>query len=187
MISANYFDGLSARLHPVNLELGHGTIGLAGADLVKSYPHAEVRFGEPFAQAAAVLDFADGARCEIPDPASQAAIAAALGYRKSRVVRWQDKWVGALAALVLLAVTVFAGVKWGIPALAERVEEGDRMSGSEPDGERVVRTDELGGFGWRIDPSYGHGGLLSTGVSGQSTLPSGAPSWMEQSRPAIPA
>lgn len=121
MISANYFDGLSARLHPVNLELGHGTIGLAGADLVKSYPHADVRFGEPFAQAAAVLDFADGARCEIPDPAAQAAIAAALGYRKSRVVRWQDQWVAALAAMVLLAVTAFATVKWGIPALAERV------------------------------------------------------------------
>ncbi|MGZ8294998.1 MAG: M48 family metallopeptidase [Telluria sp.] len=121
MISANYFDGRSARLHPVNLELGEGTIGLAGADLVKSYPLSEVRFAEPFQRASAVLDFADGARCEIPDPGAQATVAAALGYRKSRVVRWQDRWVGALAALVLLVATVLATVKWGIPALAERI------------------------------------------------------------------
>ncbi|RJG20982.1 M48 family metallopeptidase [Massilia cavernae] len=121
MISANYFDGRSARLYPVNVELGHGTIGLAGADLVKSYPHSEVCFAEPFERAPAALDFADGARCEIPDADAQASVAAALGYRKSRVVRWQDRWIGALVALVLLAATVFATVKWGIPALAERI------------------------------------------------------------------
>ena len=120
MISANYFDGLSARLHPVNLELGSGTIGLAGADIVKSYRFSDVTLAEPFAQAAGVLDFADGARCEIADPAATAAVAAALGYRKSRVVRWQEHWYGALLAVVLLAATVFASVQWGIPALAER-------------------------------------------------------------------
>lgn len=120
MISANYFDGLSARLHPVNLELGTSTIGLAGADIVKSYPFSDVTLAEPFARAAGVLDFADGARCEIDDPYAQAAVAAALGYRKSRVVRWQGQWYGALLALVLLAATLFASVQWGIPALAER-------------------------------------------------------------------
>lgn len=121
MISANFFDGASARLHAVNLELGHGTIGLAGPDIVRSYPFAETRLAEPFARAAAVLDFADGGRCEIDDPAAKAAIATALGYRKSRVVRWQQHWYGALFALVLLIATVLAGVKWGVPALADRV------------------------------------------------------------------
>lgn len=121
MISANYFDGRSARLYPVNIELGHGTIGLAGPDLVTAYPHADVRFAEPFAQAPVVLDFADGSRCEIPDAGAQAAVAAALGYRTSRVVRWQDQWAAALVALVLLAAAIFATVKWGIPALAERI------------------------------------------------------------------
>lgn len=120
MISANFFDGASARLHAVNLELGHGTIGLAGADIVRSYPFAEARLAEPFAGAAAVLDFADGGRCEIDDPAAKSAIATALGYRKPRVVRWQQHWYGALLAVVLLIVTVLAGIKWGVPALADR-------------------------------------------------------------------
>ena len=121
MISANFFDGASARLHAVNLELGHGTIGLAGPDIVRSYAFADAKLAEPFARAAAVLDFADGGRCEIDDPAAKAAVAAALGYRKSRVVRWQQHWYGALLALLLLIVTVLAGIKWGVPAMADRV------------------------------------------------------------------
>lgn len=121
MISANYFDGLSARLHPVNLELGAGEIGLAGVDIVRSYPFSEATLAEPFARAACVLDFADGGRCEIADPDAKAAIASALGYRKSRVVRWQDHWYGAVLALVLLVATIAATVQWGIPALTTRV------------------------------------------------------------------
>jgi predicted Zn-dependent protease len=121
MISANFFDGASARLHAVNLELGHGVIGLAGPDIVRSYALSEARLAEPFARASAVLDFADGGRCEIDDPAAKTAIANALGYRKSRVVRWQQQWYGALLALVLLLVTILAGIKWGVPAVADRV------------------------------------------------------------------
>ena len=121
MISANFFDGASARLHTVNLELGHGTVGLAGPDIVRSYAFSEAKLAEPFARSAAVLDFSDGGRCEIDDPAAKAAIATALGYRKSRVERWQQHWYGALLALVLLIVTVLAGMKWGVPALADRV------------------------------------------------------------------
>lgn len=121
MISAHFFDGASARLHTVNLELGNGIIGLAGPDIVRSYAISDAKLAEPFARAAAVLDFADGGRCEIGDPDAKAAVATALGYRKSRVVRWQQHWYGALLALVFLIVTVMAGIKWGVPALADRV------------------------------------------------------------------
>lgn len=140
MISANYFDGLNARLHLVNLELGNGAIGLAGADIVKSYPFSEVALAEPFAGAASVLDFADGARCEIGDPAAKAAVAAALGYRKSRVVRWQERWYGALLAVVLLTATVLAAVKWGIPALAERAVAGLPVSVDKQVGETAFKA-----------------------------------------------
>ena len=121
MILAHYFDGLSARLHLVHLDLAGGAISLAGPDLVRSYAFSETTLAEPFARAVGVLDFADGARCEIGDPTATAAIAAALGYRKSRVVRWQDRWYAALLALVLLAATLFAAVTWGVPALTGRM------------------------------------------------------------------
>lgn len=121
MILAHYFDGRSARLHVVHLDLTGGVVSLAGSDLVRSYPLSQATLAEPFTRAAGVLDFADGARCEIGDPAAAAEVAAALGYRKSRVARWQDRWYGALLALLLLGATLFATVKWGIPALTYRV------------------------------------------------------------------
>jgi Zn-dependent protease with chaperone function len=121
MISANYFDGASARLHPVDLDLGEGRFALAGAGIRASYPYAEARMAEPFGQAPCVIDFADGARCEVSDAAGKAAIGAALGYRQSRVVRLQQHWYGALLALALLVASIGAFVVFGMPALADRV------------------------------------------------------------------
>jgi predicted Zn-dependent protease len=121
MISAHYFDGASARMHTVDLELLDGVFALAGGDIVKSYQYAQARMAEPFNQAPCVIDFADGSRCEVSDTHGKSALAAALGYRKSRVVRLQQHWYGALLALVLLAASVVGIVKWGIPALGERI------------------------------------------------------------------
>ncbi|MGZ8295205.1 MAG: M48 family metallopeptidase [Telluria sp.] len=115
MIPANYFDGRSARLHPVDMALDAGTITLAGPGIARTMPVTSVRLAEPFAGAPLVLDFDDGARCEVEGTEAKAALAAALGYRKSRVVRWQEHWYGALAALVVLVALVLGAVRWGIP------------------------------------------------------------------------
>lgn len=121
MISANYFDGASARMYTVGLTLKDGIISLAGDNVAATYPLSQAHMAEPFSQAPCVLDFADGARCEVGDAGGKAAIAAALGYRKSRVVRLQHHWYGALLALVLLVASVGAIVQWGVPALGERI------------------------------------------------------------------
>lgn len=121
MVSAHYFDGASARLHTVGLQLGDGVIALSGDGVSAIYPLTRARMAEPFAQAPCVLDFDDGARCEVSDAAGKAALAAALGYRKSGVVRLQQHWYGALLALVLLAASIGAFVQWGVPALGERI------------------------------------------------------------------
>lgn len=115
MIPAIYFDGRSARLHPVHISAGEGTITLAGPGIALSCPATDVRLAEPFDGAPLVLDFDDGARCEVDGTEAKLALAAALGYRKSRVVRWQERWYGALAALVVLVALVLGAVKWGIP------------------------------------------------------------------------
>ena len=60
----------------------------------------------------AVLYLPDGARCEVADPAARAALADALAYRPSMVMRWQRHWYAALAALVLL-LAVGAGACGG--------------------------------------------------------------------------
>jgi Zn-dependent protease with chaperone function len=140
MSSAHYFDGASARLHPVRLALDSGAIMLAGPDIEITYRFAQTRLAEPFAGAPWVLDFADGARCELTDGAGKAALADALGYRPSWVQRWQRRWYGALLALLLLIALGVAGVRWGIPALAERVVAALPAAADQRVGDRTMEA-----------------------------------------------
>jgi predicted Zn-dependent protease len=136
MLTANYFDGHSARLHTIELDLNADTITLAGGGIVKSYPVASAHIGELFDHAPCVIDFPDGARCELHEQSAKTILAQALGYRRSRVERWQQQWMGALLALILLAGAVFSAVTWGVPALAAQLVESmppsvDRRVGDE--------------------------------------------------------
>lgn len=121
MFSASYFDGRSARLHAVELNAGDGVLMVIGAGVARDYAYAQVRLAEPFAHAPAVLYFADGARCEVGDAGARAALAAALGYRASALVRWQQHWYAALLALLLLIGAGVAMFGWGLPAAADRI------------------------------------------------------------------
>lgn len=121
MITANYFDGQNARLHPVELKPGDDALMVMGSAIAKEYAYQEVTLAEPFADAPAVLYFADGARCEVGGAGAGQALADALGYRKSAVVRWQERWPAALLALVLLVAAGLASMTWGLPAAAEKI------------------------------------------------------------------
>jgi Zn-dependent protease with chaperone function len=121
MIKASYFDGRNARLHPVELRTGNGALMVMGAAVAREYAYRDVTLAEPFAHAPAVLHFADGARCEVSDAGAGDALAGALGYRKSAVLRWQQHWYAALLALPLLVAAILAILTWGLPAAAERI------------------------------------------------------------------
>ncbi|MEO7495711.1 MAG: M48 family metallopeptidase [Massilia sp.] len=123
MITAHYFDGRSARLHAVTLHLRSAALALVGPELNCEYPLNELSMAEPFADAAGVLYFKDGGRCEVPAPEGRAALAEWIGYRKSWVVRWQDRWWGALLALVLLLGTGGAIWTWALPAAAVKIAD----------------------------------------------------------------
>lgn len=123
MICATYFDGRTARSHPVELSTRDGAIALAGPSVTKTYAAGEARLAEPFADAPALLYFADGGCCEVTGHEARRQLAGALGYRKSRVVRWQERWYAALFALLLLAATIGATAIWGVPAAAERIAQ----------------------------------------------------------------
>jgi Zn-dependent protease with chaperone function len=120
MIAAHYFDGRSARLHPVQLGVDDHSLLVSAAAFQRSYPLGTVALSEPFGAAPAVLRFADGASCEVDGDGRQQVLDA-LGYRKSRVVRWQERWQAALVALVLLIALLALMYFRGIPALAERL------------------------------------------------------------------
>jgi Zn-dependent protease with chaperone function len=120
MTTAFYFDGRSARLHPVRLDVDAGVLRLSASAFERSYPLGAVRLSEPFAAAPAVLRFADGASCEVAGDGRQQLLDA-LGYRKSAVVRWQARWPAALLALALLIALLALLYFRGLPAAAERI------------------------------------------------------------------
>ena len=122
MTNALYFDGRNARLHPVRLNVDAGMLQLSSPAFERSYPLGAVTLSEPFVAAPAVLRFADGASCEVAGDGRQPLLDA-LGYRKSAVVRWQERWPAALLALVLLVALLALLYFRGLPAAAERIAE----------------------------------------------------------------
>ena len=123
MTDASFFDGRSANLHPAQLSVGAGMLTVTAATFQRNYPLAEVALSEPFAAAPAVLRLQDGASCEVPAGSTRDALLAALGYRKSPVVRWQEHWPAALLALVLLVALLVLAWFRGMPLAAERIAE----------------------------------------------------------------
>lgn len=125
MIDANFFDGRSARLHPARLLPSSTGLVVSAPSFERSYPRDAIALSEPFAAAPAMLRFADGASCEVPAGEGREQLLAALGYRKSAVVRWQARWPAALLALVLLAgllaLAWFRGVPWAAEHVAARL------------------------------------------------------------------
>ena len=125
MIAARYFDGHSARLQPARIAVRAGEILIGGPGLARIYPlgggPAGTVVAEPFARAPLMLRFADGASCEVPYGPGRPALLAALGYRASRVERWQARWPAALLALVLLLALLAGAWFQGIPWAAERI------------------------------------------------------------------
>jgi Zn-dependent protease with chaperone function len=120
MIAAQFFDGHSARLQPVGLDVRAGHLHLDAPGLERSYPLSAVVLAEPFDNAPLMLRLGD-ASCEVPYGPGRQALLAALGYRKGGVERWQARWPAVLVALVLLLALLGAGFVWGVPAAAERI------------------------------------------------------------------
>ncbi len=116
-IPARYGDGRSARRHAVTLEGSVDALRVAGDQVDASYALTGIRLTEPFAHAACIVYFDDGAHCEV-DGAHYPGLAAMLGQRPSLVVRWQRHWRVALASLVALVAVIGAGAVWGLPAAA---------------------------------------------------------------------
>ncbi|NTV95577.1 MAG: M48 family metallopeptidase [Thiobacillus sp.] len=118
-VAADYYDGRSARVHPVVLRLAGDRLEIVGADVDRSEPLAGLRVSEPMGAAPRLLKLPDGAHCEVRDHAGFAALLAAGGHRDGWVVRLQGRWLWAVLAVVLSAAAVTAGYRWGLPAAAE--------------------------------------------------------------------
>lgn len=141
MMNAQYFDGRSARLHPVELQASEGELRMAGAAIAGTYPVAQIRLAEPFANAPLVLYLPGGGRCEVStdDGAARAALTSALGYRSSLVVRCQRYWLATLAALVLLLALGALMWLYVLPLAAEQIADNIPASLDEQIGASALR------------------------------------------------
>lgn len=119
MVAADYYDGRSARAHPVRLSVEQGQLVVRGADVRRATPLSELHVSEPMGAAPRLVKFPDGAHCAVLDHAGIALLLAGSGHRDSWVVRMQGHWRWALVA-VLVAMAVAAGAyRWGLPAISE--------------------------------------------------------------------
>jgi Zn-dependent protease with chaperone function len=80
---------------------------------------ASLRVSEPLGAAPRIVTFVDGAHCEIRNHAAFAQMLMDSQHQDGWVVRMQNRWGWALAAVMLTVVAVAAGYRWGLPAAAE--------------------------------------------------------------------
>jgi Zn-dependent protease with chaperone function len=118
-IAAAYFDGRSARPHPVTLTLEGDMLALSGEAVSRRDPLATLRVSEPMGAAPRLISYPDGGHCEVRDHQGLRALLAASGHRDSVVVRLQDHWRAAAAAVLMIVAALAAGYVWGLPALSE--------------------------------------------------------------------
>lgn len=121
-VAGLYFDGRSARAHPVVLSLQGGALSMSGTDLRRVEALDSLRLSEPMGDAPRWITFSDGAHVEVRDHARLAQLLAAGGGRRdSAPVRWAFEPRAVAAALVMLLLIAWFGWRDGLPWAARHV------------------------------------------------------------------
>jgi Zn-dependent protease with chaperone function len=115
---ASYFDGQTARAHPVELSIDGDMLVLTGEGIERRHTIGAVEISDALGSTGRVLRFVDGATCEVGDAAGFTALLARHGLAPSRVSRWEGSLKFVLAAMVFVVVAGFLGYRYGLPALA---------------------------------------------------------------------
>ncbi|MBV8062389.1 MAG: hypothetical protein JOY51_02290, partial [Nevskia sp.] len=82
-----YYDGRTARRHPVDLSIEHGVLHVSGAGIRRQEPLGRVRISERLGRAPRLLSFEDGAYCEVRDHMALETALGAHGHRPGLIDR----------------------------------------------------------------------------------------------------
>lgn len=115
-LTADWFDGRSARPRPVQVWLDGATLHYGE----HSAPLAGVTWPERQRHGQRQILLPGGGLLSVADAAAFDAWARASGRGDSVVVRWQQSWRLALLSLLLLVAGLAAGYRWGLPWAADR-------------------------------------------------------------------
>jgi Zn-dependent protease with chaperone function len=120
VLRAHYFDGRSTRLRNVSLSIVDGEFILAGDDVDRRVPFAEITVDERLGRAARRIRLPDGAFCEVHDLEALDALLSVNAHRDGWVDRMQRQSRFVLLALIASLVVVGAAYRWGLPWAAAR-------------------------------------------------------------------
>ncbi|HEX8961025.1 MAG TPA: M48 family metallopeptidase [Geobacteraceae bacterium] len=117
------FDGKSAARREVSLSFVGERLRVRGEGFEVFYPLAEVSISAKLAGIRRVLTFPDGGRCEIDD-GTPFDLLLGRGRRARFAVllyRWETSPRRVIVALLLVGLTIWGAVKYGVPAAARKV------------------------------------------------------------------
>ncbi|PUE40600.1 M48 family metallopeptidase [Limnohabitans sp. Bal53] len=119
---ADYFDGLSARNHLVQLTISQGHLHWSSNDVVGSAPLDQLRWDPAVGQTHALIHLSDGGLFRLHDRSLGAHWAQADGIGMERWARvLESRMLYALGALLVACALVFSGLRWGVPVAAKAV------------------------------------------------------------------
>lgn len=121
-VAGAYFDGTTARRHAVTLDIADGRVSVHGdgvdGDFYRSEPLGAMQFSQALGATARIVRFPGGAICEVTDVAELGRMLVAAGIGHSRVSIVTDAKRLVAAAVVLIAVIMVVGYRYGVPVAA---------------------------------------------------------------------
>lgn len=118
-VAAAYYDGQSAANRAVTLSIDDGDLLLQGSTGELRWPLHEVRISERLGNTPRLITYAGGGHCEVNDQAGLDRLLAQTGAGRNWLDAMQHSLPWALAALVLILVSVAAAYRYALPWGAE--------------------------------------------------------------------
>ncbi|MGM9482711.1 M48 family metallopeptidase [Roseateles sp. NT4] len=133
-LTADWFDGRSARARPVEvwlegatLHYGEHSVAVSALTWPERQRHGQRQILLP---AGGLLSFADAPAFDVWAKAS--------GRGDSVVVQWQQSWRLALMSVVLLVAGLTAAYRWGLPWAVDKAVDATPLSAERAFGEQVL-------------------------------------------------
>lgn len=118
--AADYFDGQTSRAHPVEVAVEAGQLRVQGENVEFALPLDRIQVAPPAGQARSVVHLPDARELHSVDHAALLELSRLTA--SARPERWahllESRLRFALAALAVSVLIVFAGLRWGVPAVA---------------------------------------------------------------------
>lgn len=121
MLAAGYFDGTSARMHAVTLQIEGDELLINGEGVHRRVALRKVQWPERTRHGMRVAHFTEGGSVQCTDAAAWDSWSRASGRGDSLVVTMQQSWRWVIASAAALIVLLVAIQQWGLPVAARAV------------------------------------------------------------------